>query len=412
MTAQRRAPRTIRVGLNTRPYDVVVGADLLPTLGRRILESLAHDAPARSHLPRRAFVIADANLPREIVATAIASLTEAGYLTTGETVAATEQNKSIAAAERLLLSLARTRHERTDPVIALGGGVTGDLAGFVASIYRRGVPVIQCPTTLLAMVDAAVGGKTAVNLHLPATDGTEPRLLKNLVGSFHQPSLVLCDARLLASLPDHHFRAGLAECIKHALLGADWREPDLLDWTTANLPSILDRTETHLIELIARNLAVKAAVVAADEREDGDCPGGGRLALNMGHTIAHAIETLPIPHLGRSLLHGEAVALGLIAEAACGERLGATARGTADRITGLVRAAGLPASMPELPSSEEILAGMLHDKKTAGGRLRLALPTGDGRCRIVFDPPEEAIRAGIDRIRGEPDATSSLAPPR
>lgn len=400
MTAQRRATRTIRVGLDARSYDAVVGAGILPSLGQRTFETLGHDAPARAHMARRAFVVSDAGLPPEAAAAALASLSEAGYLAAGEAVAASERDKSIASAERLLVALARTRHERTDPVVALGGGVTGDLAGFVASIYRRGVPVIQCPTTLLAMVDAAVGGKTAVNLELPDSGASGPRLLKNLVGSFHQPSLVLCDVRLLASLPDLHLRAGLAECIKHGLLAADWGDPDLLDWTAASLSAILDRNETYLIELVARNLAVKAAVVASDEREEGGGPGGGRLALNMGHTVAHAIETLPLPRLGRPLLHGEAVALGLIAEAACGERLGATARGTADRIAGLTRAAGLPVSIPGLPPAEEILAGMLDDKKTAGGRLRLALPTGGGRCRIVFDPPETAIRTGIDRIRG------------
>lgn len=400
MPVDRRAMRTIRVELDERSYDVAVGAGLLPTLGARTAAILGHDAnPARAHAARRAFIIYDDALPQGAIDGAAASLADAGYTVAAEGINASERAKSFAAAEGLLVALARSRHERSDPVIGLGGGVTGDLAGFVASIYRRGVPVIQCPSSLLAMVDASVGGKTAVNLGVPGEAGTEPMLLKNLVGTFHQPAMVLCDVRLLATLPDLELRCGLAECIKHGLLAADWRDADLLEWTAASMRAILGRDETYLTELVARNVAVKAAVVAADEREEGVGPGGGRLALNLGHTVAHAIETIELPSLGRSLKHGEAVGLGLLAEAACGERIGATAPGCADRIAAMLADAGLPRSAPNLPPSTAIAARMLDDKKTAGGRMRLALPGGDGRCRIVIDPPPEAVIAGLDRIR-------------
>lgn len=384
--------RTITVGLGPRSYDVVVGAGILPTLGQRTSAVFGDDLPQRRGALRRAFIVRDTGVPDAAFADASRSLADAGYEARAFPLTPSEETKTLATAQAILAELARSRHERTDPVVALGGGVTGDVAGFAAAVYRRGVPVVQCPTTLLAMVDASVGGKTGVNLE--AGGGG---LLKNLVGAFHQPSLVVCDVSLLATLPEAEFRCGLAECIKHGLIGGDWRDPDLLEWTHSSLGPILAREEAHLVELVARNVALKAAVVMSDERETGDGPGGGRLALNAGHTVAHAIETIPAAD-GGHLKHGDAVAIGLIAEAVMGERLGATLRGTADRLRDTLAAAGLPTAAPGLAPTDVVMGRMRDDKKTAGGRLRLPLPSGEGRCRVIIDPPEDAVVAGLEAV--------------
>lgn len=397
------AQRTVTVGLGPRSYDVLIGAGTLPTLGQRVAVVFGHDAPVRRVLPRRAFVVRDAGLPEMHAAAAITSLREAGYQVSTFDLNPSEATKTLVTAQAILAAMARSRHERTDPVIALGGGVVGDVAGFAAAIYRRGVPIVQCPTTLLAMVDSSVGGKTGVNLEVAGEDSDkagEGGLLKNLVGAFHQPALVLCDVTLLASLPLEELRCGLAECIKHGLIAGDWRDPDLLTWTRASLPPLLDRDPAHLIELVARNVAVKARVVESDERETGDGPGGGRLALNAGHTVGHAIETLDLP--GGPLRHGQAVAIGLVAESLTGERLGITLRGATDRLRDTLAAAGLPTSATGLPPAPVILDRMRDDKKTAGGRMRLPLPTGDGRCRVVIDPPETAVLAGLEGVGAPP----------
>lgn len=393
------ATRTITVGLGPRSYDIVVGAGILPTLGQHAAAVFGDDGPQRRGALRHAFIVRDTGVPDAAFAEASRSLADAGYETRAFALTPSEEAKTLATAQAILTALARSRHERADPVVALGGGVTGDVAGFAAAVYRRGVPVVQCPTTLLAMVDASVGGKTGVNLEVGSSGGGGGALLKNLVGAFHQPSFVLCDVALLATLADDEFRGGLAECIKHGLIGGDWRDPDLLEWTRSSLGPILARDEAHLVELVARNVAVKAAVVMSDERETGDGPGGGRLALNAGHTVAHAIETIPAGGGGGGhLKHGDAVAIGLVAEAVMGERLGATLRGTADRLRDTLAAAGLPTAAPGLAPSDVVLGRMRDDKKTTGGRLRLPLPSGEGRCRVVIDPPEEAVLAGIEAV--------------
>ncbi|RMH23610.1 MAG: 3-dehydroquinate synthase [Planctomycetota bacterium] len=382
-----RPSQSVRVSLGERAYHVEIGVGLLGALGASVRDAV-------SAAPRRAFLVADDNLPHELVGAAVSSLDEAGFAVTTERVVATESNKSVATLERLLASLARSRHERGEPVVALGGGIVGDLAGFAAAVYRRGVPVIQCPTTLLAMVDASVGGKTGVNLSVGGA------LLKNMAGAFWQPRRVLADVAALRSLGDRQFRAGLAECLKHGLI-AGRLDPALAEWTAGALPSLHCRDEGALVKLIGRNVAVKARVVEADEREAAD---GGRALLNLGHTYAHAIET--IPHLtpdgdaaNAPLLHGEAVALGLIAAGAAAEALGRVESGFVDRLRALVADAGLPIEVAGLPDSAELTDAMTHDKKVAGGRLRLVLPTGAGLAEVVSDPPMSAVGAGFDAIR-------------
>jgi 3-dehydroquinate synthase len=306
------------------------------------------------------------------------------------------------------------------------------MAGFVAATYRRGAPFVQCPTTLRAMVDAAVGGKTGVNLILKR-EAAPALLLKNMIGAFYQPSLVLADVSVLRTLPERQFRSGLAECIKHGLLSADFDDPGLLDWIEANAAAILARDERVLVELIARNVAVKAAVVAADERElAGE---GGRALLNLGHTFAHALEALgaidadghqqptqaeggeqnvprgtsvPSAHLEgeqghpgggpEPLLHGEAVGLGILCAVRLAESLGRPIGGLRDRIAALLEEFGLPTSLPSLPDMDVVLERMGHDKKARGGSLRFVVPEGAGRCAMVAVSDRNTIAGAVKSL--------------
>jgi 3-dehydroquinate synthetase len=373
-------------------YDVVIG---------RVLASLPDLLLERGLIrPRsdgqRLFIGHDAGLPAVIVYELVRILSGRGLRITLAPVLAEETRKTIGGIEPLLAAIARSRHERTEPIIALGGGIVGDVVGFAAAIYRRGVPVIQIPTTLLAMVDASIGGKTAVNLDV---DG---RLMKNLIGAFHQPSLVISDVSLLSHLPARQLQSGLAECIKHGMIGAEFGEPDLLEWLEKNAAGLLARDPEVLTQLIARNVALKAAVIAQDEREEA--ADGGRALLNLGHTFGHAIETIPEARpegaAEPGLHHGEAVGLGLIAAAHCACDAGLIGRDHdwPRRITAIVRTCLLPVRASHLPPPEEILARMAHDKKVKGGALRLVLPTDPSRCGLFVDPPVAAITAAIRAI--------------
>ena len=265
---------------------------------------------------------------------------------------------------------------RGSPLVALGGGVAGDVAGFAAATYLRGVPFVQCPTSLLAMVDASVGGKVGVNL----PQG------KNLVGAFHQPVAVAIDPLALGTLPERELRCGLAECIKHGLLG----EPGLLDWLEERMGRIRELDSETLVELVRRNVEVKAGVVMRDEREAGE-----RASLNLGHTFGHALETC----LGYGeVLHGEAVALGLIAAAAVSRRLGLCDERFVERLRELVAAAGLAVSRP-LPGDGALASAMRRDKKVSGGRVRLVLPKGGGGVELRDDVSERDVSVGWAEIR-------------
>jgi 3-dehydroquinate synthase len=380
--------RSISVPLGDRTYEVRIGHGILPSLG---------PWAAAITRARRAFLISDSNLPPALVESASSSLSNAGFTVLTTRVRATEPEKSLETVARLLADVAATRHERTDPVVALGGGIIGDVGGFVAAIYRRGVPVIQCPTTLLSMVDASVGGKTGVNLPTPGTgDGG---LKKNLVGSFHQPALVVADIASLGSLPDRELRCGLAECVKHGLITAASDGGSLLDWTATNASRIVGRDPASLIELVERNVRVKAQIVERDEREDS--AKDLRALLNLGHTFGHAVETMPGLSLDNDpahapLHHGEAVGLGLVAAAACAAKLGLCDPSLQDRVTGLLRQIGLPVRISGLTPAA-VIGAMHHDKKVLGGRLRLVLPTHAG-VQVIDDPPESAVRAGIAAI--------------
>ncbi|VAX41341.1 3-dehydroquinate synthase [hydrothermal vent metagenome] len=389
MTHSPPNPHSIRVELSDRAYQVRIGSHLLADLPRALAETFGS-------IPRAAFLIADANVNTH-ADPAIRALAQAGCRVSTTTITATEEHKSLETLARLLVEMGTARLERTDPVIAIGGGITGDLAGFAAATYRRGVPVIQCPTTLLSMVDASVGGKTGVNLKI------EGSLQKNMAGAFHQPSLVLADIATLATLPDRHFRAGLAECIKHGLLdgctgNACTGDATHLDWLTDNLDAILARHTESLLELIARSVTFKAAIVAGDEHELATT-GPSRALLNLGHTFAHAIETLPSLSptsnpTDAPLLHGEAVALGLVAAFATSAHLGMIPAETVERVRAILIRCALPTSVAGLPDAAHLLARMGADKKTASGRLRLILPTPGCAAELIADPPRAAIQAG------------------
>ncbi|MEX0665244.1 MAG: 3-dehydroquinate synthase [Acidimicrobiia bacterium] len=286
-----------------------------------------------------------------------------------------EDAKALGTIEFLCRAFATAGLHRGDVVVAFGGGVVGDTAGFAAAVYHRGVDVVQVPTTLLAQVDAAIGGKTAVNL----PEG------KNLVGRFHQPIAVIADTATLCSLPDAEYRSGLGEVAKYALMPEGDGVAAILETQT---DLVLQRDAKVLSELVAACVAIKAQIVAADPEERT----GVRATLNLGHTLAHALETTS----GHALAHGEAVAIGLVFAvnlAALLERVGNDA---AERVTTLLAALGLPTAVPSpAPSADDLVTIMKRDKKAQGG-LTFVLPTADG-LSVVEDPPmrviDEALRS-------------------
>jgi 3-dehydroquinate synthase len=392
-------PRTVRVQLGERSYTVHVGEGVLAAVPAEIRQRLGDR-------PTRAFVVHDTGVPGAFLEELSESLGRVGLTVNAISITPTEREKSIATLERVLAAMGASGHTRADPVVTLGGGIVGDLGGFAAASYQRGVPVVQCPTTVLSMVDASVGGKTGVNLAVVGSDGTDT-LLKNFVGAFHQPIAVVADTRLLASLPDRHRRSGLAECIKHAMIAGGLTGADLISETRAALPKVIAGDTDAATRLIERSVSLKGEVVSRDERETISGSGGVRMLLNLGHTFGHAIETLPglspdasDPSLA-PLHHGEAIALGLVAACRCAQALELCEASIGDEILELLGQAGLPTAVAGLPDPGVILSRMGSDKKASGGRLRLILPDGRGRCRIVTNAEPDAVIAGIDAIRAE-----------
>lgn len=398
--APRQRPEVHRIGVATAPsagarYDVLVGAGILGELGDRMRGLM----PAGGSGASRALLAHDAALPRNLVERVRGSLARAGWTVSTIAARASEELKSFETLGAMVAACIEARLERAEPIVALGGGVIGDVAGFAAACYRRGVPVVQCPTTLLSMVDASVGGKTGVNVRVGGV------LKKNMAGAFHQPVLVVCDVDALTSLPARELRSGLAECIKHTLIAADFGDAGLLDFTRGAMARALDLDPRALIELVSRNVAVKAACVGGDERElvATDAPHGGRMALNAGHTVGHAIETLPGLSHGspavQGLTHGEAVGLGLLAEARIAAGLGLLQHSAVDGLVAMLSAAGLPIAVAGLPPADRVIELMADDKKVAGGRVRMSLPASGCRCRLVENPPRDVLAAAIDSLR-------------
>ncbi len=274
-----------------------------------------------------------------------------------------EQFKTLETLNGIFDKLLSNGHQRSTTLIALGGGVVGDVTGFAAACYQRGVDFIQAPTTLLAQVDSSVGGKTAVN----------HRLGKNMIGAFHQPRAVIADTDTLTTLPDREFRSGLAEVIKYGLMA----DATFFRWLQKNMAGLLDRHTALLVEAITRSCQAKADIVSADERE-----GGQRALLNLGHTFGHAIETA---QNYRAWLHGEAVAAGMVMAAEFSRALGWLKPGEAEAITVLIERAGLPTAPPAGITVEQFLSLMAVDKKAQNGALRLVLLRGIGDGRVTAD---------------------------
>ena len=288
-----------------------------------------------------------------------------------------ETHKTLDVLDHIFTALLRNRCDRKTTLIALGGGVIGDMTGFAAASYQRGIPFIQIPTTLLAQVDSSVGGKTGVNHALG----------KNMIGAFHQPQCVIIDTDTLGTLPDKELSAGLAEVIKYGLIG----DPEFFDWLEKNLDKLLARDPLALAFAIERSCTDKAAVVAADERE-----AGSRALLNLGHTFGHAIET----GTGYGAwLHGEAIAAGMCMAADLARRLGWLTAQEVLRIEKLIQRARLPTRAPRSLSGAQLRELMSVDKKVEAGQLRLILPKGLGHAVITADVPPALLAETLEQCR-------------
>ncbi|MGE5615649.1 MAG: 3-dehydroquinate synthase [Bacillota bacterium] len=357
----------LEVALGARSYPIVIGAGALSDRASyddfrgRPLKILSDGNVARHYLPR---VLAAIGL----------DAADALVLGSGES------QKTWQTAGEVIDWLMSARLPRDGVLVALGGGVIGDLAGFCASIYQRGIDFVQIPTTLLAQVDSSVGGKTGVN-HPSG---------KNMIGAFHQPRLVIADPQTLKTLPARELRAGLAEVIKYGMLG----DAEFFDWLEQNLDRALELDADALSHIVRRCCEMKAAIVGEDERES--LKGGPRTLLNLGHTFGHAIET----HLGyRSWLHGEAVAVGLCMAADLSARLGWIDGRDADRCSKLVARASLPTLPPQSLAPEEFRALMSRDKKVAGGKLRLVLLRAIGEAVTTSDFDESKLMQTLQQFR-------------
>ncbi|MCC5831003.1 MAG: 3-dehydroquinate synthase [Phycisphaeraceae bacterium] len=363
---------TVEVILPHHRYEVLIQCGALDQLGPQVHDRLPH---------RRCALILDQAIATTHGRQAADSLRGAGYEPLVADFATSEPLKSLDTVAAMLSKLAGDRIERKSPLVAMGGGILTDTAGFAAACWLRGVPLVMVPTTLLSMVDAAVGGKVGVNL----PQG------KNLVGAFHQPSLVLIDPNVLATLPQRELRCGLAECIKHAII----RDPDLWTWTSENLERVLALDPGAMQTLIARNVAIKAAVVMADEREAGE-----RAHLNFGHTFAHAIEAAQTSTPDESRYHhGEAVALGMIAATTLAVLLDRADRGMLDELIALLDRAGLPVRADNLAPTARLMELMKLDKKVSDDRIRLILPRCIGEVEIDDSVPTRWIERAWDSIR-------------
>ncbi len=354
----------VTVPIPGRPYDVVVGRGV-------IAEPSAFDAAPDAE---RAFVVADRVVAERWFSPLSETLAARGVPAVQLPVPSGEAAKSLAVYEAVLQQLAAQRAHRDDLVVALGGGAVGDLAGFVASTYMRGVPSLLVPTTLLAQVDAAIGGKTAVNL----PEG------KNLVGTFSQPVGVVADVDPLLGLPEREFRSGLAEVAKYALT----LDLDLLARLEADPAAILARDPVALEDVVTRCVAAKARIVAVDERD-----AGSRLVLNYGHTLGHALERLDA-FAGRS--HGEAVAVGLVFAARLAEALGDAAPGLATRTVRLLSALGLDPD-GRIPDPSDLLSAMELDKKYRRG-MRFVLLRDVGEPFVAEDVGADAVRPVLEAM--------------
>ncbi|MGA7859404.1 MAG: 3-dehydroquinate synthase [Terracidiphilus sp.] len=353
--------QTIRVDTPSAKYDVIAGSGLLQTLVPRIVR-------VTGKLPRRVFVLTSPDIWALWGDSLLASFPEppiALFLTPGE------KHKTMASVEKLLRQMVRAGGDRGSLLIAFGGGIVGDVGGFLAAIYMRGIPYVQVPTTFLAQVDSSVGGKTGVNL----PEG------KNLVGSFHHPRAVFADIDVLGTLPDRELRAGLMESVKAGII----RDRALIRFMEEHAGEVLRRDPKALEKVIAASIRIKAGVVNRDERESGL-----RMILNLGHTVGHAIEQAT---RYKALLHGEAVGWGMIAALHVARRRGTISSSQAERLENLIHLYG---PLPSLKvRAAKIIAATGGDKKNIGGVRRFVLPVGIGDAGVVEDVTRPELEAAV-----------------
>ena len=359
------AIRTVHVPLGERAYDILIGPGLIARAGAEIASRLKG---------RKAAVVTDENVAPLYLKALVASLDEAGIASAEVVLPAGEKTKSfehlITACDKLL----EARVERNDYVIALGGGVIGDLSGFAAGIVRRGVRFVQVPTSLLSQVDSSVGGKTGIN----------SRHGKNLIGVFHQPDLVLADTDVLNSLSEREFRAGYAEVAKYGLID----KPDFFAWLEANWKAVFTGGSAR-IEAIAASCQAKADVVVADERENGQ-----RALLNLGHTFGHALEAATAYDSSR-LVHGEGVSIGMVLAYEFSARMNLASPDDARRVERHLKEVGLPTRMSDipgdLPPAETLMDAIAQDKKVKSGKLTFILTRGIGQSFVADDVPASEV---------------------
>ncbi len=358
----------ITIALPPRPYDAVIENGLLHRSGAALRDLF-------STKQQRLFIVTVLPVRRQWGKKLTASLSAAGFAPKILEMPNGERHKKLATVEKLAEQLSRLGADRNSVVVAFGGGVVGDVTGLLASLYMRGLELVQIPTTVLAQVDASIGGKTGVNL----------RAGKNLVGTFHHPRLVLIDPAVLTTLPDREFRAGLYEALKCGVIG----KPELFHTLEAVDAKKLRRDPAKLEWIIAESVRLKAEVVSSDERENGL-----RRVLNLGHTIGHALEA----ETGyRHFLHGEAVAWGMIASAKIASAVDRIDPAGAARITEAVRALG---PLPKVQSrSRDILRLLQSDKKTRNGVVHFVLPREVGKVEIANDVPEQVVIEAVDELR-------------
>jgi shikimate kinase / 3-dehydroquinate synthase len=370
-TAAHSTPSTVDVALGARSYQVLIGAGLLRDAGTLIAGRFGQV---------KCGIVTDENVARHHLAALEASLKAEGLQTASIVLKPGEATKSFRELGPLCERLLEMGLERGDVVLAFGGGVIGDLAGFAAGILRRGVRFVQIPTTLLAQVDSSVGGKTGIN----SPQG------KNLIGVFHQPSLVIADTDVLTTLPEREMRAGYAEVAKYGLLG----DAQFFDWLEANWQGVFGNRGPTLTYAIEKSVQAKAAIVARDETETGD-----RALLNLGHTFGHALEAWT--GYSDRLLHGEGVAIGMCLAFRFSEELGLLAKGEAQRVRAHLKAVGLPTNISDIPGGKadagELVRLMGQDKKVRAGQLTFILVRRIGEAFIARDIPHKAVTSFLTK---------------
>ena len=353
--------QNLTVDLGERSYPIHVGAGILERAGEFL---------AQAGLRGKVAIVTNPTVAQLYLDTAYDALNRAGFEVTSILVPDGEEHKNLQSLSSIYERLIAERLERKSCVLALGGGVIGDLAGLAAATYLRGVPYVQVPTTLLAQVDSSVGGKTGVN----HADG------KNLVGAFYQPKLVLIDITVLRSLPRRELVAGVAEVIKYGVI----EDPALFSLLEHGIEKVIGLNQEMLTRIIATSCAIKARVVAADEREDDY-----RAVLNFGHTIGHALEAATGY---REFLHGEAVGVGMVQATKLSQRQGFCDDATLRRVTALVKRAGLPVDIPLAVTPQSLIQAMEIDKKVAGGKIKFIMCQEVGKTRFHWLAPEEILR--------------------